>query len=281
MATKSASLGRHRSERHWNAVADGWATWLDWTERNFQPLTTWLCDLTAHRVHSRVLDVACGAGYPALAMARAVQRNGRVVATDLSQRMLALASERARSERLDNIEFVQMDAEALRFKDGSFDALTNTYGLMFCSEPLQALSEAYRVLARGARIAIATWDEPSKSPFFTVMRDAAARFFALPETRSDDPAPFRLASPDVLTSLLQAAGFSDIRVESFPMTFECETALEYCRILTDLAWKSQVAALPSSEAERFRQAVAAASRPYADGERIQLVATSLRAAGRK
>jgi SAM-dependent methyltransferase len=110
-----------------------------------------------------------------------------VVATNVSQQTLALAAERAASRRLDNIEFVRMDAEALRFEDGSFDAATNTFGLMFCSDPLRALLEAYRVLAPGGRIAIATWDEPSKSPFFTVMRDTAATFLALPRIKACPP----------------------------------------------------------------------------------------------
>ena len=65
------------------------------------------------------------------------------------------------------------------------------------------------------------------------------------------------------------------------MTFECESALEYSQIMTDLAWKPRVAALSSSEVERFNDAVTAAVRPYSDGERVRLVATSLRACARK
>src|SRR5712691_7611804 len=86
---------KDRQRKHWDAVAAGWATWFDWTERNFAPLTAWIRDATPWRAGSRVLDVACGAGYPALAAARAVRPGGRVVATDLSSRMIAVASERA------------------------------------------------------------------------------------------------------------------------------------------------------------------------------------------
>ncbi|MGH9347848.1 MAG: hypothetical protein ACRD26_11350 [Vicinamibacterales bacterium] len=65
------------------------------------------------------------------------------------------------------------------------------------------------------------------------------------------------------------------------MTFGCESPLEYCRMFTDLAWKSRVDALPSQEPARFREAVARAARPHAAGERLRLVATSLCASARK
>lgn len=220
MDTESATQVKDQQKTHWDSVADGWAAWFDWTERAFQPLTTWLLDVTSARARRRILDTACGAGYPALAMAKAVRPGGRVVATDVSPRMVALAAERARREHLDNMEFVQADAEALGFEDSSFDLVTNAYGLMFCPDPLRALSEAYRLLVPGASIAVVTWDQPSKSPFFTVIREAAASVLALREPRFDQPGPFRLASPDALAALLQAAGFSSIRIESFPMTFE-------------------------------------------------------------
>jgi ubiquinone/menaquinone biosynthesis C-methylase UbiE len=67
-----------------------------------------------------VLDVAGGAGYPALAAARAVQPGGSVVATDLSRQMIDVASERARTEGLENIEFVQRDGEGLQIHSQSW-----------------------------------------------------------------------------------------------------------------------------------------------------------------
>jgi SAM-dependent methyltransferase len=222
-----------------------------------------------------VLDVACGAGYPALAAARAVRPGGRVVATDLSSRMIGVASERARAEGLHNIEFVQRDGEDLQFHNESFDAVTNAYGLTFCPEPLRDIAEAHRVLAAGGRIALVTWDLASHSPFFSVFRDVAAGFFPLRDPGPDEPNPFRLASADVLGSMLEQTGFSSIDVESLPMTFECDSALDYCRIFMDYGWSSRIDALPSDEKARFHQAVIDATRPYADGGRLRLAASSL------
>src|SRR6266545_2524334 len=99
--------------KHWNTVARGWADWFEWTERNFCPVTDWLRDAAGWRAGARVLDVACGAGYPALAAAAAVRPGGRVVAVDISPEMLRAASRRATAAGIDNIEFSEMDAEQL------------------------------------------------------------------------------------------------------------------------------------------------------------------------
>jgi len=228
-----------------------------------------------------VLDVACGAGYPALAAARAVQPGGRVVATDLSSQMIGVASARARAEGLHNIEFVQRDGEDLQFHDESFDAVTNAYGLMFCPEPLRAIAEAHRVVVTGGRIALVTWDLASRSPFFTVIRDVASAFGVLRDSGPGEPNPFRLASADVLRSMLEQTGFSSIDVESLPMTFECDSALDYCRVFMDYGWRSRITALPPDEKARFYEAVGEATRRYAGDGRLRLAASSLCACARK
>ena len=271
----------HRQNKHWSAVAGGWSVWFDWTERNFEPLTAWLLGLTASKAATRILDVGCGAGYPAITLAKALGVGSRIVATDLSPEMIQAASRRASATGLRNIEFVQCDAEDLRFDDHSFDVVTNADGLMFCPDPSRALAEAFRVLVSGGQIALATWDAPSKSPFFTVIRDVAATVLALREPRCDEPHPFRLSSAERLRSLLDAAGFSATEVESVPMTFECQSPLEYCQMFTDLAWGARVGALPPQEQARFREGVVCATRPYADRERLRLVATSLRVSARR
>ena len=62
----------------------------------------------------------------------------------------------------------------LRVDDNSFDAVTNVYGLMFCPEPQRAVREVHRALKPGGLFALVTWDEPSKSLFFTVIGELAA-----------------------------------------------------------------------------------------------------------
>ena len=167
------------------------------------------------------------------------------------------------------------------FADNSFDAVTNAYGLMFCPDTLGALNEANRVLKPGGRCALVTWDEPSKSPYFTVIVGVASTFLSLPAIDPANPGPFRLAAAGDLESMLGRSGFSDIRVESYPMTVECASVAEYFQIFADVAWKARIAALSDSDAARFRDAVTRAAEPFINGGRMHLVATSLCATGRK
>jgi SAM-dependent methyltransferase len=280
---QEASVGevREQQRKHWNAVAEGWGAWLQWTERNFRPLTVWLRDAAGWTPGARVLDVACGAGYPALEAARAVGPQGGVVAADLSGEMVAVAARQARAAGLANVEFAERDAEDLRLPPASFDGASNVCGLMFSADPVRAAREAHRVLAPGGRFAAVAWDELAKSPFFGVMLGVAAPALGLAPPAPDTPGPFRLAAADALRSVLEAAGFAGVRVESAPMTFEFASAAEYVRIFSDYAFGSRIAALSPDEAARFRGAVAEAARPFTRDGRLRLTATALRASGRK
>lgn len=275
----SAQL-KSQQRSHWDAVAGGWADWLSWTERNFTPITCWLRTATAWTEASSLLDVACGAGYPVLCAAAEVRR-GRVAATDLSPEMIEVASRQAKARGLGHITFTEMDSERLDFEDGSFQVMTHAYGLMFCPDPARAAAEAHRVLAPGGRLGVVVWDEPSKSPFFTVIRGPAERALALQPPDPDAPGPFRLASAHHLRGLLEGAGFTSVRVESVPATFECSSVEEYCRIFTDFAWKSRMAAITPDQRSLFQEAVAEAARSYLDGARLRLQATSLCVSGCK
>jgi len=277
----SADRVKEQQTKHWNLVAPGWAAWLEWIEWNFAPVTDWLRRAACWEPGTHVLDVGCGAGYPALTAAMSVQPGGRVVAADISPTMIAVASRHAAARRLDNIDFVEMDAEHLPLEDKSFDAVTNAYGLMFCPDPLAALREAHRVLKPGGRCALVTWDVPAKSPYFSLITGVAATFLSMRPPNPSEPGPFRLSASRDLESMLQSSGFSDVHVDSCAMTVECASAAEYCQIFSDVAWKARLAALSDADAGRFREAVAEAVKPFVDGGRLRLVATSLCASGRK
>jgi ubiquinone/menaquinone biosynthesis C-methylase UbiE len=105
-----------------------------------------LLELVKPQPDWQALDVATGAGHTALLFAPHV---ARVVATDLTEAMLAKAEELAQARGLSNMETQLADVEALPFEANTFDLVTCRIAMHHFSNPHQALDEIARVLKPG------------------------------------------------------------------------------------------------------------------------------------
>jgi SAM-dependent methyltransferase len=250
----------------WSAAAPAWEKWDDWFERNLGAVSEWLCDAIDARPGKHVLDVACGSGHPAALIAQRVAPSGRVTATDLSPDMVQAARRRARQMSIRNIEIREMNAQDLDFADGSFDAATCRFGLMFCPDPARAAGEVRRLLRPGGRFALTVWDEASKNPFFTLLNAVVGRFIPAPPPDPNAPGPFRLAPPGELEGVLKTAGFSAVTVQSRPMTFVYESPAQYWEAQSELAApiRAAIATLESEVVARLKSSVLEAVAPYTD-----------------
>jgi ubiquinone/menaquinone biosynthesis C-methylase UbiE len=103
----------------------------------------------------RVLDVACGSGNGAISAARRAW-GGNVVGADYVPALLERGRERAAAERLE-IEFVEADAQNLRFGEASFDVAMSVFGAMFAPDQRRTAAELLRVVKPGGRIGMANW----------------------------------------------------------------------------------------------------------------------------
>jgi ubiquinone/menaquinone biosynthesis C-methylase UbiE len=112
-----------------------------------------LCEALDLHAGASVLDVAAGNGNATLAAAR---RWCRVVSTDYVRSLLERGKLRAAADGL-SVEFKEADAEALPFKDATFDAVLSTFGVMFTPNHDRAASELIRVCKSGGKIGLANW----------------------------------------------------------------------------------------------------------------------------
>lgn len=105
------------------------------------------------RIGGRVLEVGVGTG---LSLPHYSARC-TVFGIDISERLLDKARARVAARKLDTVEAIEvMDAEALTFADGAFDAVVAQYVITAVPDPERALDEFVRVLRPGGEIIITT-----------------------------------------------------------------------------------------------------------------------------
>jgi ubiquinone/menaquinone biosynthesis C-methylase UbiE len=164
------------------------------TDRNWRELLDRLV-LAGDLAGRRVLDVGCGTGGTALALA---ELGSRVWGVDSAEEMLAVA--RARVGRAVGLK--RGRAEALPFKDGWFERAVLRL-VVHLVDRSRALPELARVLAPSGRVVIATFDPAHFRGFWL------NRFF--PAIERIDAG--RFPDPDALAEELEAVGFSGTRIE--------------------------------------------------------------------
>ncbi len=161
----------------------------------------------------RVLDVGCGNGAISLASVRSVGAEGRVTGLDLSEPMLRLARRRAEEQGLD-IEFVQNDAQTASFED-PFDVIVSRFGVMFFDNPETAFENLARAVKPGGRLGFVCWQEMFANEWIAVPAMAMVAHVGIPDLPEPGaPGPFSLADAGRTKSLLESAGWSEVRVEA-------------------------------------------------------------------
>ncbi len=270
MSTQSFDPVQYKAQQRqqWDAVASGWRKWWQSFERGSQHLSDRLVELADVRPGQRVLDVATGIGEPAVTAARRVGPMGSVVATDQAPQMLAIARERAAELGLHNMDFREMDAEALDLPENTFDAILCRMGLMFFPNLAVALGRMWRLLMPGGRLAAAVWDVPAKVPSVSLPMGVVRRILQLPPPPAGTPGLFSLADSTALEQALTRAGFADVRSERLTVTREFASAEAYVRFLQDInaPLKAILANQPAQRQAEVWQAIGEAAQQYATAD---------------
>lgn len=164
------------------------------------------------RPGERILDLASGTGTSCEPLA---STGAMVIPCDFSLGMLTVGK-----RRQPDLAFSAGDAMRLPFADGSFDAVTISFGLRNVADPVTALSEMRRVTRPGGRLVVCEFSHPIWKPWRTVYVEYLMR--ALPKVASavssNPDAYVYLAEsirawPDraVLGATVEKAGWSEVR----------------------------------------------------------------------
>jgi SAM-dependent methyltransferase len=194
-------------------------------------------EAAAVQADERVLDVGCGTGQTTRECARAAL-NGTALGVDLSSQMLALARDTAAAEGLTNVEFRQADAQIHPFDTAGFDVVVSRLGSMFFGDPVAAFTNLRRALRPGGRLTLLTWQGIAHNEWLTEFRRAMADERDVPDPPSDAPSPFALSDPGRVSTILDAAGFTDTSLTALhePMRFGSTTEDAFGFVSEQLGW---------------------------------------------
>jgi SAM-dependent methyltransferase len=168
-----------------------------------------LAERVANERPAAVLELACGTGVVTARLAAKLP-NSRLVATDLSGDMLRVAQRNVANDS--RIEWSTVDAHAIPYEAGEFDAIVCQFGVMFFDDKVQAFREAYRVLRPGGVFHFSVWNRIEESPAALVTKDVLTRLFP------DNPptffnVPHGYSEPHQIERDLTEAGFARVTVQ--------------------------------------------------------------------
>ena len=203
---------------------------------------------------SRVLDVGCGIGGPALWLARNLSCS--VLGITISPVQARMAAEKARAEGSDSLaRFEVGDANRLQFGAESFDVVW----VIECSEHLadkaRSIESCARVLKPGGVLALCAWlgADPHARPEHARLVASVCRGMLCP----------RLASMRDYTSWMRASGFA--RIEAEDITRRVEGTWARCAALVSRAEVKASLRLSDERTRRFVEAFPLIRQAYAEG----------------
>ena len=252
---------KQEQQEYWNRAAAGWRKHDERFRQVTAPVSRRLLELAGLSPGMRVLDIASGTGEPALPAAEAVGPDGRVVLTDQSEEMLAVARQKAEARGLTNVEFRVADGEELDAGDGEFDAVLCRWGIMFMPEPVRCLRQARAALKPGGRIAMAVWGPPERNPFFVLPMAVLMRYADVPRPGPGEPGVFAFAERGRLAAAFTEAGFGGTMFDDMELPMAVfDSGNEFWQYLREMGPVARhVAELSGEVQQKVGEEIAAAS----------------------
>jgi ubiquinone/menaquinone biosynthesis C-methylase UbiE len=255
----------------------GWSTRPASYDRHLSPITNQVIAPVIAALGplagTRVLDVCCGPGHLAGALAAA---GAAVEGLDFAPAMVAKAR-----ENHPGLAFREGDAEALPYADGAFDHVVCAFGVMHLGRADRAIAEAFRVLRPEGRYVFTQWAKDDE--LLTILLSALAAHAAPVANLPEAPPPLRFSDPDECRRVLEAAGFADVRDARVETTWTAERP----EALLDLVHGGAVRAAIVIEAQeparraRIHDAILGAAQARAQGGAIVLHRPVVMASGTK
>lgn len=174
------------------------------------------------REGSTVLDLAGGTGDMSSLFAREVGSSGCVVLADPNDAMLHHGRNRLLDEGRANVTFIRTPAEALPFKDNTFDVACISFGLRNFTDKDLGLRELLRVLKPGAALLVLEFSKPENPLLNSAYQAFQALWPVAGQALVGKAQPYQYlvesirVHPDqkALKQMFEDAGFEDVRYDN-------------------------------------------------------------------
>jgi len=152
-----------------------------------------------------VVDLGCGAGADACVAALLAGDEGRVIGIDCTPAMITKARSNAKACGFTNLEFYEADMTCFPFAEACADIVISNGAINLSADKQRVLAEAYRILRPGGRLQIA---DMVKDP-------SASEGSCCSGEGSWADCVSGTVAPDTFMTLMEHAGFSDIRLIAY------------------------------------------------------------------
>lgn len=254
---------------YWATRAPQWDAWADHLAPLAERFNAALIEAIDVNPGQTLLDLASGAGEPALTLARHVGPSGSVTATDLVPEMLAGAQRRIEAAGLTNVSFEICGIEDLPFEDSVFDAATCRFGLMFVPDVHIALSSIRRVLKPGGQAACVVWGPRNANTLFEVLQHVVSPL--LGEESEDGESPmFGFAAPGSLSQAFSRAGYDEPQEIELNFAPEIDAGEAFWQPILEMSFGHTFADVPAQLRKEIDDAVRAAFEKHLDSGKYRL-----------
>ena len=166
------------------------------------------------RAGERALDVGCGFGDTAIQLAQRVGPSGSVLGIDCCTAFLEIARKDAAAAGVDNIQFIEGDAQFHPFEP-EYDFCFSRFGTQFFENPVVGLKNMRRSLKPGGTMTMIVWRAIEDNPWLGLPKEIVLNFLPPPgeDARTCGPGPFSMANQEMVTKQLEIAGYDGIEFE--------------------------------------------------------------------
>ena len=152
-----------------------------------------------------VLDIGCGTGQTLLQLAERVGAKGQVIGVEVAPLLLDIA--KRRTDPLSQVRLIPADAQFLDLPSETVDTVFSRFGVMSFNDPVAAFANFHRILKPSGTLAFSCWRSLKENELDHLPLSASGLLSPV------DESPFSFAAPEHIRRTLEAAGFSQIRIQ--------------------------------------------------------------------